>query len=197
MYRQQQDYVQGKTGTAARVLIVGDSRTKAGMDPALLWEGSYNIALGGTTPIEGYYALKEYIETHADDLPQTVVIAYAPMHYMDVDTLWTRCIYFHTLRSADFSDLVSRAKSFQNTEHILIDHCRLEYLQYKFYMPNKYATALKKRYSVNADRKTFRNMHRWKQTAGIPIMERQTIRMMWTEKPRSVTLVLPISLQLI
>ena len=75
MYRQQQDYVQGKTGTAARVLIVGDSRTKAGMDPALLWEGSYNIALGGTTPIEGYYALKEYIETHADDLPQTVVIA--------------------------------------------------------------------------------------------------------------------------
>ena len=56
MYRQQQDYVQGKTGTAARVLIVGDSRTKAGMDPALLWEGSYNIALGGTTPIEGYYA---------------------------------------------------------------------------------------------------------------------------------------------
>lgn len=144
MYRQQQDYVQGKTGTAARVLIVGDSRTKAGMDPALLWEGSYNIALGGTTPIEGYYALKEYIETHADDLPQTVVIAYAPMHYMDVDTLWTRCIYFHTLRSADFSDLVSRAKSFQDTEHILIDHCRLEYLQYKFYMPNKYATALKK-----------------------------------------------------
>lgn len=48
MYRQQQDYVQGKTGTAARVLIVGDSRTKAwAWIRLLLWEGSYNIALGG------------------------------------------------------------------------------------------------------------------------------------------------------
>lgn len=155
MYRQQKDYVTGKLNTAnpengntyaqsedARVLIMGDSRTKAGYDPALLWDGSYNIALGGATPIEGYYSLKEYLEHHK--APETVVMAYAPMHYMDVDTLWTRSIYFHTLLKQDYQDLVLTAKEFEDTEHILIEDYPLEYLMYEFYMPNKYATALKK-----------------------------------------------------
>ncbi len=143
MYRQQKDYVTGQLNTEdARILIVGDSRTKAGFKPELLWEESYNIALGGGTPIEGYYSLKEYLRCH--EAPEAVVIAYAPMHYMDVDTLWTRSVYFHTLSEADFLDLALKAAEFEDVQNILIEDYKKEYLMYKYYMPNKYATALKK-----------------------------------------------------
>lgn len=140
MYVQQNDYVTGETGSD-RILILGDSRTKAGYDPAKLWEDSYNLALGGASPIEGYYTLKNYLENH--EKPQTVIMAYAPMHYMDVDTLWTRSIYFHTLSSEDFCEIVINARNFQNIENILIENYEIEYLMHYFYMPNKYATALK------------------------------------------------------
>jgi len=153
MYRQQKDYVTGKLNTEdARILILGDSRTKAGFKPALLWEGTYNIALGGGTPIEGYYSLKEYLLHHK--APEAVVIAYAPMHYMDVDTLWTRSVYFHTLSETDFRDLTARAAEFKDTKNILIEDYKTEYLMYKYYMPNKYATALKKSAFVGRYEKT-------------------------------------------
>lgn len=153
MYRQQKDYVTGQLNTEdARVLILGDSRTKAGFKPSLLWKDSYNISLGGGTPIEGYYSLKEYLQYH--EAPETVVMAYAPMHYMDVDTLWTRSVYFHTLSEADFRDLTVRAGEFRDTQNILIEDYELEYLMYKYYMPNKYATALKKSAFVTRHGKT-------------------------------------------
>lgn len=147
MYRQQYDFVMQKNTQAAdpSVLIIGDSRAKAAFDPALLSDDEnavYNLSLGGTTAIEGYYTLKNYLEHH--EKPETVVVCYAPMHYMDVDTLWTRCIYFHTFPEENFEDLVTQAQRFEDTRNILIDHYRLEYLMYKLYLPNKYATALKK-----------------------------------------------------
>ena len=53
MYKQQKDYITGN-GEYNRVLIMGDSRTKAGFIPDELSNDCYNLALGGTTPIEGY-----------------------------------------------------------------------------------------------------------------------------------------------
>ncbi len=151
MYRQQKDYVTENTD-ANRVLILGDSRTKAGFIPEALGSDVYNLALGGTTAVEGYYTLKHYLEHHP--APATVVIAYAPMHYMDVDALWTRNIYFHVMERADAQELFTLAEQEKNagnerdTEHILIEDYEREYLMYQFYMPNKYATALRKAFFV-------------------------------------------------
>lgn len=154
MYRQQKDYV-SENQDANRVLIIGDSRTKAGFIPDELSSDCYNLALGGTTPIEGYYTLKEYLQVHP--APEYVVIAYAPMHYMDVDALWTRNIYFHVMNRADAIELFQVASECQDQENILIENYRLEYAMYQFYMPNKYCTALKNagfvgRHSANVEK---------------------------------------------
>lgn len=140
MYRQQKDYVT-QNQDANRVLIIGDSRTKAGFIPDELSDDCYNLALGGTTPIEGYYTLKEYLEHHPS--PECVIIAYAPMHYMDVDALWTRNIYFHVMNREDTAELFQIAAGCRKNDKILIENYRLEYAMYRFYMPNKYCTALK------------------------------------------------------
>ena len=125
MYKQQKDYITGN-GEYNRVLIMGDSRTKAGFIPDELSNDCYNLALGGTTPIEGYYALKEYLEYHP--APEYVVMAYAPMHYMDVDALWTRNIYFHVMNPEDAGELFLIAAEYEDCENILIEHYRLEYM---------------------------------------------------------------------
>lgn len=140
MYRQQKDYIT-ENGDYNRVLILGDSRTKAGFIPEALSNDCYNLSLGGTTPIEGYYTLKEYLANHK--APECVVIAYAPMHYMDVDALWTRNIYFHVMNHEDAEELFETAAGCGDNKKILIDNFRLEYIMYRLYMPNKYCTALK------------------------------------------------------
>lgn len=141
MYRQQKDYVKGNAENNS-VVILGDSRAKAGFVPDLLSGDCYNLSLGGATPIEGYYTLKEYLEHHP--LPETVILSYAPMHYMDIDTLWTRSVYFHTMDTEDFMEIINIAKEYEENQSILIDNYPVEYMMYKAYMPNKYATALKK-----------------------------------------------------
>lgn len=143
MYKQQRTYCLGdeRDDKERDILILGDSRAKAGFVPASLSKGAYNLALGGATPVEGYYSLREYLAHHKK--PQTLIVAYAPMHYMDVDTLWTRTVYFHNIASKDFWEIVGNAKGCSRSEKILIDHYPLEYMMYMLYFPNKYATALK------------------------------------------------------
>ncbi|MBR1691841.1 MAG: hypothetical protein IJ711_03580, partial [Lachnospiraceae bacterium] len=144
MYRQQRDYCLGKNGDNGdepELLILGDSRAKAGLVPEVLSPHSYNLALGGATPIEGYYSLKEYLAHHKK--PKTLLLAYAPMHYMDVDTLWTRTVYFHNMSKSDFFEIMENAKQYEKTDRIRMDHYVSEYYMYELYMPNKYATALK------------------------------------------------------
>ena len=66
-YREGRDYRTGKTRMAeADVLVLGDSRAKSAILPELLDElgGSKNcvsLAQGGSTSVEAYYALTEYI----------------------------------------------------------------------------------------------------------------------------------------
>ena len=141
MYHQQRTYLL-QNDEKNSVLILGDSRAKADFVPGLLSEDTYNIALGGASAVEGYYSMKEYLSVH--EAPETVIISYAPMHYMDMDTIWSRTIYFHNMSDQDLKELFQTAENYQDTEKLFIDEYQKEFLMYKFYMPNKYASALRK-----------------------------------------------------
>ncbi|MBO6015972.1 MAG: hypothetical protein J6P60_05230 [Lachnospiraceae bacterium] len=164
MYRQQREYCLQETEDDKEIIILGDSRTKAGLVPEVLSENSYNLALGGATPIEGYYSLREYLQHH--DAPKTIILAYAPMHYMDVDTLWTRTVYFHNMDRDDFFEILQNAKNCQKKEKILLPHYGLEYAMYALYLPNKYATALKKSGFVFRHRQTVTKYREMKEQRG-------------------------------
>ena len=68
---------------AAKTLIIGDSRAKSSVLPAMLHEDTYNIAIGGATPIEMYYAVENYIEHNG--APENAVVVFAPYHFCDID----------------------------------------------------------------------------------------------------------------
>lgn len=160
MYKQQKDYI-SKNHDNNRVLILGDSRAKASFVPDILGEDVYNLSLGGISPVESYYMLKEYLENH--DAPEYLILAYGPLHLCRSEendenfVFWKRCIYFHTFNQKDFFELAKNRNNFENNTIVDREHIYLEYAMYKSYFPNKYGAALKKafitnRYRVNQEK---------------------------------------------
>ncbi|HAF26709.1 MAG TPA: hypothetical protein DCG85_05275 [Lachnospiraceae bacterium] len=150
MYKQQKDVITGniEAGENIKTIVIGDSRAKAAFMPEYLSDDCYNLALGGTTPIEGFYTLKEYLGQY--EAPEYLILCYAPMHYEDKDTLWTRSIYFHMINDEDMMEIFDIANGCEVTDNILIEDYFKEWLMYRTYMPNKYCTAI--RNSVFSDR---------------------------------------------
>lgn len=87
-------------------LIVGDSRSKAGIIPSHLNEAlqpAINLSLGGATPVEGYYSLKKYLANNR--APTNIVFSFAPFHLIEQDTYWLRTVKFDYLDFAEYREI--------------------------------------------------------------------------------------------
>ncbi|WP_070971884.1 DUF1574 domain-containing protein [Vibrio sonorensis] len=84
-------------------VIIGDSRSKAGLVPNLMGEDWYNYSVGGGTPIEGYYTLKRIIES-GNEL-DNLILSYGPFHLTKEDTYWHRTNKFHFLSPLDYIEI--------------------------------------------------------------------------------------------
>ncbi len=87
-------------------IYIGDSRAKAGFIPSKFDTdsvNSINLALGGSTPIEGYYTLRNYLSHN--HTPEYLLMSYAPFHISQQDTYWQRTAKFNFLEDKDYSDI--------------------------------------------------------------------------------------------
>ena len=173
MYQQQKDYIYNNDDYN-RILITGDSKAKAAYLPALLSDDTYNLSLGGLTPLENYYYLKEYLENH--NIPKTVFISFNPYHYMEFDCFWTRSVYFHRLSETDISDTYNTALMYEGSNAIIkdINEFDKEASEYKYYSVKKYGKVfiksfLKSRYKKNSD--IYNNMYETKGQVYFGILE--------------------------
>ena len=116
-YREGKDYRMGKTDIPnADVLILGDSRAKSAILPELLDElgGSENcvsLAQGGSTSVEAYYALTEYIANRG--VPKKVFLSESAYHFTSFDGFWTRTVYFDAITFSDAMEVIRSAKANQ------------------------------------------------------------------------------------
>ncbi|MGW9685143.1 hypothetical protein [Flagellimonas sp. 2504JD1-5] len=98
--------------------IIGDSRVIAGIDPDDLGSKYYNLALGGGTPMEGYYSLKRML--NADKKIDTIIISYGPLHFEQSEMFWDRQVKynFYNLDEIDhiFNDLNTENETFWEYE---------------------------------------------------------------------------------
>ena len=156
-YQQNKDYSEMSSGYS-RILILGDSTAKAAWLPAQLSDDTYNLALGGVSPIEEFYYLREYLQVH--DAPQAVVFTQGADHFWGLDTFWTRSMYFHRFKLEDLYDLLQEIRGF-NDKSIFGEVCMNgECFLYLTYSPIKYSNAFvkgllsSKRYIQNRDKYT-------------------------------------------
>ncbi len=80
-------------------IIIGDSRAIAGIDPNILGESFYNLALGGSSPLEGFFTLKKIIAN--GNKPKLIIVSYAPFHLEVSFSFYERAIKygFYTLEN--------------------------------------------------------------------------------------------------
>ncbi len=140
-------------------ILLGDSRAKAGFKPKTFDfanVSSLNLAIGGGTPIEAYYALRQYLKKNK---PEFLLLSYAPFHIQTQDSYWGRTVLFDFLNLSEYYEITNHAKKFK--EQDLLEKNLNENYYFFTYVnytknPFKFLPSLKKalftinnRYSVN------------------------------------------------
>ncbi|MGX3009979.1 hypothetical protein ACWIUD_00245 [Helicobacter sp. 23-1044] len=118
---------------SAQIIILGDSRAKAGFippDSAFL-----NLAIGGSTAISGYYTLKRYLAHNAP--PKILILSFMAHHYLFDETFWERAIKFEYLGFDEFSEIMDNA---QNLAQCKVFHHKGKCYKFNFF---KYKLQLK------------------------------------------------------
>jgi len=160
-YLYNKETVNDENGRDYDVVILGDSVANAAYLPNLLGENTVNLALGGTTTVEAYHILENYLDTH--EAPKAVFISYYDYHLLREDCFWNRTMYFHLLSFADEIEIMKTVKDY-NVPSIQQKDYIWEWLQYRLYYPAKYTPALvsselNQRYGINKAEYTSACLH--------------------------------------
>lgn len=121
------------------VIILGDSIANAGYMPALLSDSCLNLSLGGTTPIENYYTLQDWLDHNP--APKVCYISFADFHFLRSDCFWSRSIYTHRYRFPQELEILMTAYQYQEPS-ILTKNYATDFVEYALCLPDKYMTAL-------------------------------------------------------
>lgn len=132
---QQKDYIYSDNDNS-EVIFLGDSRMKAAVNPMIIDDAAYNLALGGGTSIEMYYTLVNYLEHHP--CPKKVIIGFAPIHYTSAEVYYKRSLYFHYLPISNVIE--SQYNIFKENKIPIQQQIKgwLDVIQYTMRMPTKY-----------------------------------------------------------
>ncbi len=135
IWEEERNYVNYPEHTAP-ALIIGDSRAKSSILPDALTDDKsiYNIAIGGATPIEMYYAVKNHIKNNG--APKQAVIIFAPYHFCDIDN-WDQTLYNNYLSISEITEVYKKAVEF-NDPVILKDGWLTDSVAFRLRLPNKY-----------------------------------------------------------
>ena len=85
------------------VVILGDSRAAADIEPALLPVRTTNLALGGGEPIEAFVALRRALA--CPNPPRRVVVSISAGHFVRPDLFWQRSVGYGFLTFWDLEQL--------------------------------------------------------------------------------------------
>lgn len=121
------------------VVILGDSVANAAFMPEVLSDASINLALGGTTPMENYYIMQDYLESH--NVPDIVYISFMDFHMQTSDCYWKRTLYSHRFSINKNWEMLKKAKEYGELS-IATETCNLDFWAYEMFLPSKYITSL-------------------------------------------------------
>ena len=152
-FTQAKDYRMGRSDLApCDILILGDSRAKSALIPEELSSSCVSLAEGGSTSIEAYYTLKDYLTNMGK--PKKVILSISSYHFTSFDGFWTRSVYFDYLSWDQAAEVLKEAG--ENKEKEALDAAGgdslLTLFEYKIKSPTKYMSPVLN--SLKEDRKS-------------------------------------------
>lgn len=122
------------------LVIIGDSAANAAFEPEYMSEGAVNLSLGGSSPAEEYYVLKEFIE--ANGAPRTVYMYYNAEHMSAPTAFWERSVYSHRFNFDEVMTMIADAEAHSCDFITAQPHYRNLAVEYLYSAPEKYLPAL-------------------------------------------------------
>ncbi len=141
LWQEERDFVHEKGGRSYERLILGDSRAKSGLIPIKFDESgnTYNMAIGGATPIEMYYAYDNYLKGH--EAPKEAILIFAPYHFCDIDN-FDQTLYYNYLDLGEILSLERHCALKSDGRVIAYDGWITDVISYKARFPSKYLAAV-------------------------------------------------------
>lgn len=142
-------------------VILGDSVANAAYIPEILSDTTINLALGGTTPIENYYILKDWLANN--QVPNVCYISFMDHHFLEEDCFWQRTMYSHRFKMGQIMGILEKAVQYKEDSIIQNDFV-MDLISYELRLPNKYITSLmnagfNQRYEGNAAELQLTDLH--------------------------------------
>ena len=107
MWKYKWDMVRNEGGKYHDIVIMGDSRCLAGIIPDMLSENALSLAIGGGTPVENYYILKNYLRLNRP--PKEILLSYAPFFFERHSFFLGRTVRFKFLTEAETAEVINRS----------------------------------------------------------------------------------------
>lgn len=123
------DLIQENKDKDIDILILGDSRTMAGVIPKKLKGNTLSLTLGGGTPVESYLILEEVMNKKIR--VKNLIIAISPYHYMVQDSFYTRSVYFDLFDKKSLKKVIENDKKYKKQGYIE-ELSKFEYLKKPF-----------------------------------------------------------------
>ena len=117
------------------VIILGDSTANAAFVPGVLSDKTINLALGGTTPVENYYVLQDWLQSNPP--PSVCYISFTDTHLQSEDCFWKRTIYTHRFNVKQNVEMLLSAIQYDE-KSILTENYLSDFIFYQLWLPNKY-----------------------------------------------------------
>lgn len=93
-------------------IVLGDSRAVAGIIPALLPMRTTNLAFGGGTPVETYYAARHALR--CPDKPARAIVSISMFKFVEEDIIWERTMRFGFLSAAELHAVEAEADALRD-----------------------------------------------------------------------------------
>ncbi|MFH0733051.1 MAG: hypothetical protein V1773_01220 [bacterium] len=108
-------------------IVIGDSRSQHGLNAKKI--NAINLSLGGTTPVEGYYLLKEILSTTKID---TVYCSYAAFHIFYQDCFFNRTVYYDIVDDNFIKNVIDKSLELGDPNYIINPHKNLKFTLLNF-----------------------------------------------------------------
>lgn len=123
-------------------VILGDSMAATSFMPELLSDSTVNLSLSGSSPVEGYYTLKHYLDSN--DAPKDVFICYMDYHLAHDDFTFDGSNQVHKYSIKDYWEIYNTIKETKasNFEELDVGNFWQKALASKLCMPSEYIASI-------------------------------------------------------
>ena len=91
-----------------KAVVIGDSSCNSAYMPEVISDSMVNLSVGGSSTVEGYYVLKDYLEHN--DAPTDVFLSYHDSHFKYTEAYWDKIVPSHRFSFRDNLEIITNAR---------------------------------------------------------------------------------------